>query len=89
MVYNVLLFFIDFWILCLMFFYWVSVRFLYVGFNKISVLNMVKMIVVESIVWVNRVWKIVNCKYGFGKKIVIFFFVVGVSLKKNLNFFFF
>lgn len=47
------------------------------------------MIVVESIVWVNGVRKIVNCKHGPGKKTVISFFVAGVSLKENLNLFFF
>ena len=70
-------------------FHWASARSLYVGSNKTSVLNTAKMIVVESIVWVNRVRKIVNCKHGPGKKTVIFFFVAGVSLKKTWILFFF
>lgn len=89
MAYNVLLPLIDLRILRPMLFHWASARSLYVGSNKTSVLNTAKMIVVESIVWVNRVRKIVNCKHGPGKKTVISFFVAGVSLKKKPESFFF
>lgn len=88
MAYNVLLPLIDLRIPRPMLFHWASARSLYVGSNKTSVLNTAKMIVVESIVWVNRVRKIVNCKHGPGKKTVISFFVAGVSLKKTWILFF-